>query len=143
MVTLVGPSFHANRKKRDRRFFTPIPLIILRAFDASHSVRRTSFSSACNALLLLLLLLRFRNWIGRLTGQDQRFGDSERSLRRGMTLEFLRVCLCVRENERDSQKFCEILNYELNGFFFAVTWPILKYFCYTTAFETRLLKIMT
>ena len=47
-----------------------------------------------------------------------------------MTLEFLRVCLCVRENERDSQKFCEILNYELNGFFFAVTWPILKYFCY-------------
>ena len=56
--------------------------------------------------------------IGRLTGQvDQRFGDSERSLHRGMTLEFLRVCLCVRENERDSQKFCEILNYELNGFF--------------------------
>ena len=142
MITVVGPRFHANRAK-ETVDFTPIPLIILRAFDASRSIRRTSFSSACNALLLLLLL-RFRNRIGRLTGQvDQRFGDSELSLRRGMTLEFLRVCLCVRENERDSQKFCEILNYELNGFFFAVTWPILKYFCYQTAFETRLLKIMT
>ena len=87
--------------KKETVDFTPIPLIISRAFDASHSVRRTSFSSACNALLLL----RFRNRIGRLSGQvDQRFGDSERSLRRGMTLEFLRVCLCVRENEKETPK---------------------------------------
>ena len=56
MITVVGPRFLANRAK-ETVDFTPIPLIILRAFDASHSIRRTSFSSACNAQLLLLLLL--------------------------------------------------------------------------------------
>ena len=55
MITVVGPRFHANRAKGTVDF-TPIPLIILRAFDASRSIRRTSFSSACNAQLLLLLL---------------------------------------------------------------------------------------
>ena len=95
--------------------FTSIPLIILQAFDASHSIRQTSFSSACNALLLL----RFRNRIGRLTGQVVLHFWRERVQSSSWYAIRFSSCVfaCERENEKETAKIWEILNYELIGFF--------------------------